>query len=87
MTSSDSLSNPSSPHQSNSVALQVNGEPRSCPADTKLPDFLMQIGLNPRLVAVEYNGEILARSLWPATVLQTGDRLEIVTIVGGGSGV
>jgi sulfur carrier protein len=45
---------------------------------------LTQLGLNPRLVAVEYNGEILHRQFWERTTLQEGDRLEIVTIVGGG---
>jgi len=67
-----------------SIALQVNGEPRDCPIETRLPDFLTQLGLNPRLVAVEYNGEILHRQFWDTTQLQAGDRLEIVTIVGGG---
>lgn len=42
--------------------------------------------MNPRLVAVEYNGEILHRQFWQTTEIQEGDRLEIVTIVGGGSG-
>jgi sulfur carrier protein len=66
------------------IALIVNGEARSCPPQTALPDFLQQLGLNPRLVAVEYNGEILHRQFWPQTMMQAGDRLEIVTIVGGG---
>lgn len=46
--------------------------------------MLAQLGLNPRLIAVEYNGEILHRQHWDSTYLQIGDRLEIVTIVGGG---
>lgn len=66
------------------ITLQVNGEPRSCPAQTPLPQLLEQLGLNPRLIAVEYNGEILHRQFWSATQMQEGDRLEIVTIVGGG---
>lgn len=67
-----------------SVTLQVNGEPRQCPAQTHLPALLEQLGLNPRLIAVEYNGEILHRQFWTETEIQEGDRLEIVTIVGGG---
>ncbi len=67
-----------------SIPLQVNGEPHTCPSGTVLPEFLLQLGLNPRLVAVEYNGEILHRQFWPETVMQPHDRLEIVTIVGGG---
>lgn len=66
------------------ITLQVNGEPRQCPAETSLPELLELLGLNPRLVAVEYNGEILHRQFWADTQMQAGDRLEIVTIVGGG---
>jgi sulfur carrier protein len=66
------------------IQLQVNGEPHTCPEQTLLPDFLAQMGLNPRLVAVEYNGEILHRQFWETTTIQANDRLEIVTIVGGG---
>ena len=66
------------------IQLQVNGEAAECAAQTLLPDYLQQIGLNPRLVAVEYNGEILHRQFWEGTQMQEGDALEIVTIVGGG---
>ena len=66
------------------IELQVNGESKHCPSGTALPDFLAQVGLNPKLIAVEYNGEILARPLWHATILQPNDQLEVVTIVGGG---
>jgi sulfur carrier protein len=66
------------------ITLQVNGEPRTCPKQTPLPQFLEQLGMNPRLVAVEYNGEILHRQFWSDTQLQEGDTLEVVTIVGGG---
>jgi len=67
-----------------SIHLHVNGEDRQCAPNTSLPHYLQQINLNPRLVAVEYNGEILHRQFWDETYLQAGDRLEIVTIVGGG---
>lgn len=64
--------------------LLVNGESWPCASGTLLPAFLEFLGLNPRLVAVEYNGEILHRQLWETTYLRPDDRLEIVTIVGGG---
>ncbi len=66
------------------MTVQVNGETHSLTVPVKLPEFLTQINLNPRLIAVEYNGEILHRQYWADTQLQDGDRLEIVTIVGGG---
>lgn len=67
------------------IALQVNGKTVSCAATTTLPQLLEQLALNPRLIAVEYNGEILHRQYWSETKIQEGDRLEIVTIVGGGA--
>lgn len=69
---------------SNEITLLVNGETRSCSSQILLPDLLQQLGFNPRLVAVEYNGEILHRQFWQQTKIQAGDRLEVVTIVGGG---
>ena len=68
----------------NKIKIQVNGEPHTCVAQTSLPKLLNQLELNPRLIAVEYNGEILHRQYWTDTQMQSGDRLEIVTIVGGG---
>jgi sulfur carrier protein len=66
------------------IELQVNGEDCTCSPQTTLPQLLVQMGLNPRLLAVEYNGEILHRQFWEETEIKTNDRLEIVTIVGGG---
>jgi sulfur carrier protein len=67
-----------------SIELQVNGEVCICSNQTTLPELLVQMGLNPRLLAVEYNGEILHRQFWDGTEIKANDRLEIVTIVGGG---
>jgi sulfur carrier protein len=69
---------------SDKIELQVNGETRSCSPHTTLPLLLVEMGLNPRLLAVEYNGEILHRQFWEQTEIKANDRLEIVTIVGGG---
>ncbi len=67
-----------------SIELQVNGEVCTCIPQTTLPQLLIQMGLNPRLLAVEYNGEILHRQFWDGTEIKANERLEIVTIVGGG---
>ena len=68
----------------NTINIQVNGESHTCQAKTFLPELLVNLELNPQLIAVEYNGEILHRQYWDSTQMQSGDRLEIVTIVGGG---
>lgn len=66
------------------IEIQVNGESINCPDEIILPNLLVKMNLNPRLVAIEYNGEILHRQYWEQTKINNGDRLEIVTIVGGG---
>jgi sulfur carrier protein len=74
----------SSSSSTGQITLRVNGEPRTCSPQTPLPMLLEQLGFNPRLVALEYNGEILHRQFWSQTQVQEGDTLEVVTIVGGG---
>ncbi len=49
------------------ITIKVNGELKTCDSGLKLPDFLKQQGLNPRLIAVEYNGEILHHQFWEIT--------------------
>ncbi|MCV3214857.1 sulfur carrier protein ThiS [Plectonema radiosum NIES-515] len=69
---------------SDQITLSLNGETRTCSSLTALPDLLQELGFNLRLIAVEYNGEILHRQFWSKTKIHQGDRLEVVTIVGGG---
>ncbi len=69
---------------SESIQLKVNGETQTCSPQTNLIDFLAKIGYDSRLIAIEYNGEILHRQFWQTTEIKDKDVLEIVTIVGGG---
>jgi sulfur carrier protein len=46
---------------------------------------LAELGYQPRLVVVEFNGTILPRQAWPQQSVGESDVLEVVTIVGGGS--
>jgi sulfur carrier protein len=67
------------------ITIQVNGEGRAVPAGLSLEALLPAIGFQPRLVVVEFNGEILPRDRWGAQPVVESDALEVVTIVGGGS--
>ena len=58
---------------------------QSAAIDAVLEQALLELGYQPRLVVVEFNGTILARQLWPAQPVVESDVLEVVTIVGGGS--
>jgi len=65
------------------VRLTVNGEER-IEAAGDIAALIAALGLDHRKVAVERNLAIVPRSLWPATALADGDRIEIVHFVGGG---
>lgn len=64
--------------------VQINGVNHNLSAPSALLELLEKLNWQPRLVAIELNGEILHRQLWAETVIQDGDTLEVVTIVGGG---
>jgi sulfur carrier protein len=66
------------------ITLTVNGEKRKLERPVKLTAFLETLEFNPRYVAVACNGTVLQRQQWPEVVLQDGDVLEIVRMVGGG---
>ena len=66
------------------VRVSVNGQWREVPGDTRVDSLLRELGVGTPRVAVEYNAEILPRPQYADTVLKDGDRIEIVTFVGGG---
>jgi thiamine biosynthesis protein ThiS len=66
------------------IALEVNGKRVELEQPVGLLGYLEQLGVNPRAVAVEHNGEIIERAAYESVVLREGDRLEIVRMVGGG---
>lgn len=66
------------------MQVVVNGEVREVPDGATVEALLRAVGLAGRPVAVERNLEIVPKSAHAATVLADGDRIEIVTMVGGG---
>ena len=67
------------------VNLRVNGRPVELAGPVPLLDYLAQLGVDPRAVAVELNERILERSEFAAALLGEGDVVEIVRMVGGGA--
>lgn len=63
----------------------VNGEPRAVPVGSTMGDLLRSLELDPRMVVVEHNREILRdRARYDTLQLSAGDTIEIVHFVGGG---
>ena len=66
------------------VKGQVNGETRELADGTSVARLLDELGLRPEIVAVEVNRELVTRARRATTELKDGDRVELVTLVGGG---
>ncbi len=63
--------------------IVVNGEQKEI-GPLSVLGLLELLEIDPRRVAVELNLEILPKPDYATTVLQDGDRIEIVQFVGGG---
>ena len=70
--------------ETKTIEIVVNGELRSIPAGYFLDRLLIWLAVDPSRVAVERNREIVRKTAWGATLIEAGDRLEIVWFVGGG---
>ena len=72
-----------------SLVLNINGQTRSFDglnSPASLVEVVEQMNLKADRVAVEHNGEIAPRAKWGEVSVSSGDRLEVVHFVGGGSG-
>jgi len=67
------------------IQVTVNGEPMQMATGSTVADLLRALSLEPSRVAVEYNLRVLPRAEHGRVTLNHGDKLEIVTFVGGGA--
>jgi thiamine biosynthesis protein ThiS len=66
------------------IEVLVNGDARQLPAGMNVTSLLDHLRLSPDRVAIERNLDILPRAEWNRTPVASGDRFEIVHLVGGG---
>jgi thiamine biosynthesis protein ThiS len=66
------------------ISITLNGEARTLRAESTLRDLLAELQLDPKYLAVELNRRVIPRARHAETILQPGDEIEIVTLVGGG---
>jgi sulfur carrier protein len=70
-----------------SLSIVLNGQQRMFEMlhpPVNLAQLIAELQLKGDRIAVELNGEIVQRALWPSTPMTAGDRLEVVHFVGGG---
>jgi thiamine biosynthesis protein ThiS len=68
-----------------SIQIQVNGQSRAWRAGATVGELLRELEITSERVAVELNLEILDRNEFDHRGIKDGDRLEILSFIGGGS--
>lgn len=69
------------------MRVAINGKEREVGdggEGLSVASLIREVGLDPRFVIVEHNGEALNRARFDDTVLEDGDRVELVRAVAGG---
>ncbi len=66
------------------MRITVNDEPRQTPDEITVAGLLGELGLHGKPVAVEVNLQLVPRHRHAEHRLAAGDKVEIVTLVGGG---
>lgn len=66
------------------TVVSVNGIEHRFDTAINVSQLLQRLDLATRRLAIERNGELVPRSAFDATMLASGDRLEVVMAVGGG---
>lgn len=66
------------------MQVTINGEREAFEREMSVADLLADRRIEPRRVAVEINEDIVPRKTYADRLVRDGDRIEIVTFVGGG---
>jgi len=66
------------------MRVSVNDQQLELPDGATVADVVTHLGLSSTRVAVEVNQQLVRRIHHPTTRLNSGDRIEVVTLVGGG---
>jgi thiamine biosynthesis protein ThiS len=67
-----------------SIQVHVNGKEREVQSGLSVHQLVESFDLNPRLIVVELNREILSRDQFEDVQVSEGDTVELVHFVGGG---
>lgn len=66
------------------ISVTINGKPSEVPPDLTIAGLLRHLEVPSLPVAVERNECLVRRTDWETAPVESGDRFEVVTFVGGG---
>lgn len=67
-----------------SITLTVNGEPKTVAPGLSVADLIRLMSLDKGAIAAEVNRTLVPKRNHASTTLVDGDRVELVSLVGGG---
>ncbi len=70
--------------EGNTMNILVNGHPKDFPEAHNLKNIIEQLCAQTSRVMAEVNGKIIRSPQWESTPLKDGDKIELVSFVGGG---
>ncbi|TWU39892.1 sulfur carrier protein ThiS [Novipirellula aureliae] len=66
------------------ISITVNGQPVEIETTMSVKQMLNTIEVPPNYLAVEVNADVVVREDYATTMINDGDEVELVTLVGGG---
>ncbi len=66
------------------MEITLNGEKYNLETGSNIVDLIEKLGLNRDKLAIERNLEIVPKSKFAMTIIEEGDKLELVHFIGGG---
>lgn len=66
------------------MLLIINGKEEIIDTDLTISEFVATKSLNPNVIVIELNAQIIDRANWDKIQLSDGDKLEVISFVGGG---
>lgn len=67
------------------MRIVLNGDPTELPGPMSVSALLEHLKVNPRLVAVEVDRDVIKRACYGETMVVDGTEVEVVAFVGGGA--
>ncbi|MCC9644809.1 sulfur carrier protein ThiS [Rhodopirellula sp. JC740] len=66
------------------IDITVNGRPTKIDRPMPIDELLRTVEVPKNYLAVEVNEDVVPREEYPSVIVGDGDRVEVVTLVGGG---
>ena len=66
------------------MKIQLNGREKEYPSPLNLKEMIAEFSKTRQKIIAEVNGQIIRSPQWEQTRLNDGDRIELVSFVGGG---